>query len=57
MQIVAAILIASSAIVAALNSVCCISARAAASAYGPPEPIARRPSSSGWIRSPVPEIR
>ena len=31
-------------------------ARAAASAYGPPEPTARMPS-SGEIRSPVPEIK
>ena len=36
-------------------AVCAISARAADSAYGPPEPIAIRPS-SGSITSPVPEM-
>ena len=35
---------------------CCASALAAASAYGPPDPIATIPS-SGSIRSPLPESR
>src|SRR5690606_26130819 len=54
MQISPAIFSACSAIALASSSVCAASARAAARAKLPPEPIATRPS-SGSITSPVPE--
>src|SRR5215467_14286542 len=53
-QIVAATRMASVAIALASRSEFEISARAAASAYGPPEPMPIRPS-SGSMTSPVPE--
>ena len=56
MQISPAIAIAFSAIARASSSVLPASALAAASAYGPPDPIATMPS-SGSIRSPVPDSR
>src|SRR6476661_466101 len=51
MQMSAAMRIERSAISRALSVVLPASARAAASAYGPPDPIPTIPS-SGWIRSP-----
>src|SRR5438046_1667397 len=56
MQISPAIAIAFSAIARASRSVFAASAFAAASAKGPPDPIATIPS-SGSIKSPVPERR
>src|SRR5690606_27053190 len=56
MQMSAAIAIAFSTVARASRSVFSASARAAASANAPPEPIAIR-SCSGSITSPVPEIR
>src|SRR5437763_744494 len=56
MQMSAAIVIAFSAMARASRSVLCASAFAAASANGPPDPIATIPS-SGSIRSPLPESR
>ena len=56
MQISPAIAIAFSAIARASRSVLPASALAAASAYGPPDPIATMPS-SGSIRSPLPDSR
>src|SRR5437773_2213039 len=53
-QIDAATRIASVTIALASSSECATSARAAASAYGPPEPIPIRPS-SGSMTSPVPD--
>ncbi len=56
MQISPAIAIAFSAIARASSSVLAASAFAAASAYGPPDPIATIPS-SGSMRSPLPDSR
>src|ERR1035441_8457712 len=56
MQISLAIFMASIAMSFAESLVCLASARAAASAYGPPEPMAQIPS-SGSITSPLPETR
>ncbi len=56
MQMPAATVIAVSAIARASSDVCLASARAAARAYPPPDPMPTIPS-SGSIRSPLPDSR